>query len=40
MQQKGGWLEAFQAHPLEGGIYAIYRKKAKPRKVNIKAPGP
>ena len=29
MQQKGGSLEAFQAHPLEGGIYAISRKKGQ-----------
>ena len=36
----GGWSEAFQAHPLQGGIYIISGKKAKPGKVNIKTLGP
>jgi len=32
MQYKGGWSVAFQAHPLEGGIYAIFRKKGQTKK--------
>ena len=40
MQQRGGWSEAFQAYPLQEGIYAIFGKKAKLKRVNIKALEP
>ena len=38
MQQRGGWLEAFQVHPFQGGIYAISRKKSQIKKSQHQDP--